>query len=440
MHPQGTDPTELKRITVKPWRQFGPLEIALDQRLTIITGSNGTGKTTLLSLIGTHFNWPLQLIGSPILDEVGHLTYKVGSDIPASFDTQKFPGMIPARYPTAEKVPDASEIAQLEYLNDKHCRLLVVENPSVPQLNVLYEDAQRVDGLFLNSHRSISPYQRPEWIPAQFSPVQQILDGYIGEIRSKYFSYGAPNGKSTMLLMKESLLAAAIYGEGNSSVLPDDEARYVWEGFQDVLRNLLPPTIGFVRLRAAPPEVILITHTGDYTIDALSGGLRAIFEMAWQIFLRARTVEKFTVCLDEPENHLHPELQRSIIPRMLRAFPSVRFIVATHSPFIVRASEEAAVYGLTFGEDDRVTANLFDLSENGLTPDDTLRDVLGLDNVMPIWAESKLNEIVARFTQGPPTPETITDLKDALVSSGLASEMPQAIETLVDQIDDSRRP
>ena len=239
-----------------------------------------------------------------------------------------------------------------------------------------------------------------------------------------------------MLVMKESLLAAAVYGEGNSSVMADDDAWAVWNGFQDTLRELLPVELGFHRLKATPPEVILVTKTGDFTIDALSGGLRAIFELAWQIFLRSRNLEVFTVCIDEPENHLHPALQRSLMPSLMKAFPKVKFLVATHSPFVVRSANEANVYALTYDESHHVSATLLDLKGTGLSAEDTLRDVLGVDSTLPMWAESTFNEILSRFAAVTPDSNTISDLRDALVSAGLSSEMPIAVETLVNSQDE----
>jgi hypothetical protein len=41
------------------------------------------------------------------------------------------------------------------------------------------------------------------------------------------------------------------------------------------------------------------------------------------------------VLIDEIDLHLHPSLQRAIIPRLRRTFPKVQWIVTTHSPLVV---------------------------------------------------------------------------------------------------------
>lgn len=56
--------------------------------------------------------------------------------------------------------------------------------------------------------------------------------------------------------------------------------------------------------------------------------------------------EKFVIILDEPENHLHPELQRTLLPNLLNAFPNVQFIIATHNPFVISSVDKSQVYVL----------------------------------------------------------------------------------------------
>ena len=52
--------------------------------------------------------------------------------------------------------------------------------------------------------------------------------------------------------------------------------------------------------------------------------------------------------MDEPENHLHPSLQRSVIPGLLDAYPQAQFVVATHNPFVVTSVRDSNVVVLGF--------------------------------------------------------------------------------------------
>ena len=40
-----------KRLNVKEWRQFSDVDIVFHEHLTVLTGANGAGKTTILNLL-----------------------------------------------------------------------------------------------------------------------------------------------------------------------------------------------------------------------------------------------------------------------------------------------------------------------------------------------------------------------------------------------------
>lgn len=52
------------------------------------------------------------------------------------------------------------------------------------------------------------------------------------------------------------------------------------------------------------------------------------------------------VLIDEIETHLHLSLQSKILPFLTRLFPNIQFIVSTHSPFVVNSIDNAVIYDL----------------------------------------------------------------------------------------------
>ena len=52
------------------------------------------------------------------------------------------------------------------------------------------------------------------------------------------------------------------------------------------------------------------------------------------------------VFIDEIEAHLHVELQRLVLPFLTEMFPRIQFIVTTHSPFVISSIPNALVYDL----------------------------------------------------------------------------------------------
>ena len=52
------------------------------------------------------------------------------------------------------------------------------------------------------------------------------------------------------------------------------------------------------------------------------------------------------VLIDELETHLHIELQRKILPFLTKFFPRVQFIISTHSPYILTSVPNATIFDL----------------------------------------------------------------------------------------------
>ncbi|HLP45794.1 MAG TPA: AAA family ATPase [Candidatus Kapabacteria bacterium] len=52
------------------------------------------------------------------------------------------------------------------------------------------------------------------------------------------------------------------------------------------------------------------------------------------------------VLIDEIDAHLHINLQKKIFPFLTRFFPRIQFIITTHSPFVLNSIENAVIYDL----------------------------------------------------------------------------------------------
>lgn len=405
--------TRFSRLTLHSWRQFRQVDVEFHPRLTVLTGVNGSGKTTLLSILSRHFRWSSQFMRVRLLRKDGP-RYQVG----LAEEDNVLPGQ-------------TVTIGSLEYTTGEQTALAVPIQES-PQYDIQFLNGQpTVPGLYLPSHRAIFGYQQVQNVPPQFSESDQLLEQFLNELIARHT--GGYSGRSAALQMKEALLAAAIYGEGNSSVEANPEALAVWRGFQETLTRLLPKELGFRRLYVSAPDVIVDTDTGAFPIDAVSGGVSAIVELAWQVFLRSRRVPAFTVCMDEPENHLHPSLQRYLLSGLLDAFPRISFIIATHSPFIVTSVPESNVYVFDIDDEKKVVSTKLDFLNKASSAEDVLRNVLGLDSTLPVWAEHQLNGIVDRFLTDFQQPGAMTNLRADLAAAGLEKYFPDVASEAVER-------
>jgi predicted ATPase len=142
---------------------------------------------------------------------------------------------------------------------------------------------------------------------------------------------GAHHPWTPNYFIKETLIALATFGYGNAVVDANLEYLELFNRFEDILALVLPPTLGFEKISVRIPEVVLQTKSGQFSLDAVSGGVASIIDIAWQILMYSPGDEEFVVTIDEPENHLHPELQRTFLPSLLKAFPNVQFVAASHN-------------------------------------------------------------------------------------------------------------
>lgn len=413
---EGQQPLHLKpgfsTLTLTNWRQFESVQLKFHRRLTVLTGANGSGKTTVLGILGRHFNW--QRAYSPEPMDSGE---KLFWQTIRHRKTQAF-------------AAGSVDIGALTYGTNTSTPIRVPLNDSTEnriEYGLDLPTQQHVDGAYLTSHRLVSGNYTPIGeIPTTFSDADTLFEQYTNEVRTKWLN--SHSGRSPQYAFKQALMAAAIFGNsGNDYVEPNPTAQDIWQGFLLILQEVMPKAVGFTSIRVRIPDIIIETETGNFVIDEASGGISAILEVAWQIFLRSRTKGRFTVLIDEPENHLHPSLQREIMPSLLRAFPDVQFVVATHSPFVVTSTPDSAVYALEFSDQRRVESRELDYANKAASADETLKNVLGVPSTMPGWAERKFNEIVANYLTRGMDEAGVTELREELDRNGLAKEFPQAI-------------
>ncbi len=167
------------------------------------------------------------------------------------------------------------------------------------------------------------------------------------------------------------------------------------------------------------PDIVLITKQGPFNIDAMSGGINALFSIAWQIHMYGANNDMCTVLIDEPENHLHPSMQRDFLPSLKEAFPNYRFIVATHSPFILSSLPDASVYALSFNEKNNITSILLKESDLTGSANKILKDILDVPVTLPRWVESKVKGILSEYLEGDYNEEKAKAAFNALKEAGL---------------------
>ena len=417
------------KIAIQGWRQFENIELELHDRLTIITGANGAGKSSLIRIFSSHFGYSKPFLSTPVADKSGTFSYLSGL----------FTSMVKNNW---FKKNNFNNVGKIIYSNSIESAL-EIPNENGIQYNLTFQNMQNVPGIHIDSHQAVSAYQTITNIPAALFTVANAYQQYSQEVMVRY--QNGYTGFSPLFRMKEAIIAMATFGEGNRRTTGNPKLVNALDGFVEVLLKILPSSLGFRDITVRQSEVVLQTNTGEFLLDAVSGGIGTLIDFAWRLHMFSIESPSFVVTIDEPENHLHPSMQRSLMRRLMEAFPQVQFIVATHSPFIISSVKDSTVYVLRYEESEnrhmqgfssestksRVISERLDAINKSASANQILREVLGVEATVPEWVSDDLNLIVNRYKNLELNVRTLIELREELKQRGYSDQYPVALSQLV---------
>jgi predicted ATPase len=411
-------------LTLTNWRQFSRVELEFHPRLTVLTGANGSGKTTILHLLNRHWGWNLQYVSTPRWDRSGVRRYWAGfwSEDEATNES------IRTNDPVSTTRLTHRPIGTLSYSTGESAEIRVPEEVS-ESFNVELKNQVNLPGVYVPSHRPPYLYQRVEQIATQVDAKQQIFDTFVSEMKARF--HVGQKTQSPAFRIKSALISLATFGYGNEAVDRNEDAVQLFEGFENILRIVLPESLRFRRIRVRVPDVLLETETEPFSFDAVSGGVAAIIDLAWQIFMYAQLHESFVIVIDEPETHLHPQLQQRLLPDLLQAFPKCQFVVATHNPLMVTSVSDSNIYVFNYNASGRVESEMLDTINKAASADETLREVLGLPYTVPQWANREIDTILDEFSARAISEQTVHELRSKMAALGLDRFFPATLANVV---------
>jgi predicted ATP-binding protein involved in virulence len=103
--------------------------------------------------------------------------------------------------------------------------------------------------------------------------------------------------------------------------------------------------------------IILQSDHEPFDFATMSDGYSAFFAIVADIIMRMEVNRREKdyggaydqsgiVLIDELEAHLHIGLQKTIFPFLTSFFPNIQFIVTTHSPFVLSSAKDAVIFDL----------------------------------------------------------------------------------------------
>jgi predicted ATP-binding protein involved in virulence len=166
-----------------------------------------------------------------------------------------------------------------------------------------------------------------------------------------------------------------------------------------VVEKMIP---GTANLRIDPSARLVVDQTiggrsETFDVAVLAGGLRTMLvlvadlaRMTVSASAGAVTPIRVLALIDEVDLHLHPRWQLDIMRNLLDAFPTVQFIVTTHSEEIISSVQSECVIKLE-SQHGQVVAGPIPRVQ-GATFDRVLEDAMGLPGNRPPEVQQQLDE------------------------------------------------
>jgi len=162
------------------------------------------------------------------------------------------------------------------------------------------------------------------------------------------------NASAHFLQFIVNLKADRLFAQDENDQQTAEQIDEWFERFESQLRDIIfnEPSLKLVFDRKTYNFSIQIDGQKPFGFNALSDGYSAFINIIAELLMRmeAHNAKAYdmegVVLIDEIETHLHVELQKRVLPFLVAFFPKIQFIVTTHSPFVIQSIENATICDL----------------------------------------------------------------------------------------------
>lgn len=186
-------------------------------------------------------------------------------------------------------------------------------------------------------------------------------------------------------------IANAITKQALSAMRGDHQKSKKYGEIIQTIENIISEVAGLsikFELLDNPLEVVVKHNDQKIGFDVLSDGLKSLISWIADLLLRLEQLpwegdipvleRNFILFLDEIEVHLHPSLQRKVLPIVQNLFPNAQIFISTHSPFVVNSVDGAWIYKLKL-ENGESTISTITESKTGKSINLILDEIFDVD-------------------------------------------------------------
>ena len=333
----------IKNIHINKVRHLRDINIPLDKEdypHLMITGKNGSGKTSLLNAIANH------------IERIANDRYKYFEEYKSKIkyfenELEKYKSKI--KYFENELKVNPQNILsieqQLQYYKNQYELFfgeVTVAFEDVDNLIRKYQDGNFIIA-FYEAHRTIKKLQEPK---NPTKPELQDKWGIKQTSTQEFLKFLADLKIQEALARNEKLEKDA------------NQIREWFVNFEKLLGEIFQDKDLQLHFYYKDYSFKILTKGKEFKFTELSDGFAAVLDIVVDLILKMQHKNQLIrayecegiVLVDEIETHLHLELQKVIMPLLTEIFPNIQFIVTTHSPFVLSSLSNAVAFDLEHQE------------------------------------------------------------------------------------------
>ena len=341
----------------------------------ILVGENGSGKSTLLSNIVDSFYEIASKAFSNVVkpDRLGHVLYKTINPSEIKIGKRFLLSFLEYDIPNTQYVFKAGKLSmeELKEKIDVNSSISWNDTDGIKDVNTSEKDAENAFNRDIVCYFGQDRYEKPAWMGKSYFNNEDgchlaLKENWSGILKNPITIKNVTGDSLQWLLdiIADSRADIEFVDDTNINFIHQNvpELKLLLQSRKNVetiLSKILGKDVFFLLNRRDQwnSRFRILSKNGvvSPTLDALSTGQLALFNM-FSTIARYGDVGninnsihleniKGIVVIDEVELHLHSNLQKEILPTLIKLFPKVQFIMTTHSPLFLLGMRD------TFGED-----------------------------------------------------------------------------------------
>ena len=319
----------IKNIHINKVRHLKDINLPLEKEdypHLMITGKNGSGKTSLLNAIANH------------IERIANDRYKYFEEYKSKIEY--FENELKENSQNTLSIEQ-----QLQYYKNQYeffFSEVTVAFEDVDSLIRKYQDGNFIIA-FYEAHRTIKKLQEPK---NPTKPELQDKWGIKQTSTQEFLKFLADLKVQEALARNEKLEKDA------------NQIREWFVNFERLLGEIFQDKDLQLYFNYKDYSFKILTKGKEFKFTELSDGFAAVLDIVVDLILKMQEENQLTkayelegiVLVDEIETHLHLELQKVIMPLLTEIFPNIQFIVTTHSPFVLSSLSNAVAFDLEHQE------------------------------------------------------------------------------------------